>query len=64
MLTFVVTKTDVQTSPFDNGISIAVAQRYSVLVTARNDTSYNWAIHANIETAMFEFPPANPSSSP
>jgi iron transport multicopper oxidase len=35
-----------------------VAQRYSVLVTARNDTSSNWAIHANLDTAMFDGVPA------
>ncbi|THH31008.1 hypothetical protein EUX98_g3197 [Antrodiella citrinella] len=38
-------------------ISITVAQRYSVLVTARNDTSANWAIHANMDTVMFDTVP-------
>ncbi|KAF9073368.1 ferroxidase [Rhodocollybia butyracea] len=38
-------------------ISLAVAQRYSVLVTARNDTSSNWAIHANFDTDMFDTVP-------
>lgn len=45
-------------------ISLTAAQRYSVLVTARNDTSANWAIHANMDTTMFDtMPPAlNPST--
>lgn len=30
-------------------LSLSVAQRYSVLVTARNDTSQNFLIHANME---------------
>ncbi|KAI0747068.1 Fet3 protein [Daedaleopsis nitida] len=46
--------TDVQESPIDL-ISITVAQRYSVLVTARNDSSpQNWAMHANMDTDMFD----------
>jgi len=50
--------TDVEESPIDL-IGITVAQRYSVLVTARNDTSSNWAIHANMDTDMFDrVPPA------
>ncbi|KAG6872477.1 hypothetical protein C0995_009411 [Termitomyces sp. Mi166 len=48
--------TDVEESPIDL-ISITVAQRYSVLVTARNDTSANWAIHANMDTDMFDTVP-------
>jgi iron transport multicopper oxidase len=54
-------KTDIQASPID-GITITAAQRYSVLVTARNDTLHNWAIHANMVTSMFEVVP--PSLSP
>ena len=46
-------QTDVQESPTDL-IMISVAQRYSVLVTARNDTSSNWAIHANMDEEMFD----------
>lgn len=55
-------QTDVEESPIDL-ISIAVAQRYSVLVTARNDTSTNWAIHANMDVDMFDTVPdaLNPS---
>ncbi|KAN0107686.1 Fet3 protein [Russula decolorans] len=49
--------TDVQESPIDI-LGITVAQRYSVLVTARNDTSSNWAIHANLDTDMFDGVPA------
>ncbi|KAH9000834.1 Fet3 protein [Lactarius hatsudake] len=45
--------TDVEESPIDI-LSITVAQRYSVLVTARNDTTSNWAIHANMDTDMFD----------
>lgn len=54
--------TDVAESPTDL-ITVTVAQRYSVLVTARNDTSANWAIHANMDTDMFDtVPPAlNPN---
>ncbi|KAA1476163.1 ferroxidase [Dentipellis sp. KUC8613] len=47
---------DVEESPIDL-ISITVAQRYSVLVTARNDTNANWAIHANMDTDMFDTVP-------
>ncbi|KAF8956295.1 Fet3 protein [Flammula alnicola] len=49
--------TDVEESSIDL-ISVTVAQRYSVLVTARNDTSANWAIHANMDTTMFDRVPA------
>ncbi|KIM42143.1 multicopper oxidase [Hebeloma cylindrosporum] len=54
--------TDVEESPIDL-VTITVAQRYSILVTARNDTSANWAIHANMDTDMFDIvPPAlNPN---
>ncbi|KAK7036555.1 ferroxidase fet3 [Paramarasmius palmivorus] len=54
--------TDIEESPTDM-LSVTVAQRYSVLVTARNDTSSNWAIHANMDTDMFDtVPPAlNPN---
>ncbi|KDQ60117.1 Ferroxidase [Jaapia argillacea MUCL 33604] len=56
--------TDVQAQPVDM-LSLAVAQRYSVLVTARNDTSANWAIHANMDTIMFDKVPAglNPNAT-
>lgn len=57
--------TDVQEEPVDL-VSLTVAQRYSVLVTARNDSAAdtkNWAIHANMDTDMFDTVPAalNPS---
>lgn len=45
--------TDIQESPIDV-LGITVAQRYSVLVTARNDTSFNWVVHANMDTTMFD----------
>ncbi|KAF9033926.1 ferroxidase [Hymenopellis radicata] len=48
--------TDVEESPSDL-LSLAVAQRYSILVTARNDTNANWAIHANMDTDMFDTVP-------
>jgi iron transport multicopper oxidase len=53
--------TDVEESAIDL-LSVTVAQRYSVLVTARNDTSSNWAIHANMDTVMFDTVP--PSLQP
>lgn len=55
-------QTDVEESPTDL-LTLTVAQRYSVLVTARNDTSQNWMIHANMDTDMFDtVPPAlNPN---
>ena len=57
-------QTDVEESPVDL-VNIAVAQRYSVLVTARNDTSSNWVMHANMDTDMFDTVPdtLNPSTS-
>ncbi|QRV79485.1 Multicopper oxidase [Ceratobasidium sp. AG-Ba] len=38
-------------------LTLTVAQRYSVLVTARNDTSQNFAIHANMDGDMFDVIP-------
>ena len=38
-------------------LALTVAQRYSVLVTARNTTDYNWAIHANMDEEMFDVVP-------
>ncbi|OAX35604.1 Fet3 protein [Rhizopogon vinicolor AM-OR11-026] len=49
--------TDTQEQSVDM-LSLSVAQRYSVLVTARNDTSSNWAIHANMDTTMFDKVPS------
>ncbi|KAG5638015.1 hypothetical protein H0H81_002283 [Sphagnurus paluster] len=56
--------TDVEESPIDL-LELTVAQRYSVLVTARNDTSANWAIHANMDTDMFDTVPdtLNPNAT-
>ncbi|KAK0472802.1 Fet3 protein [Armillaria novae-zelandiae] len=45
--------TDIEESPI-NLISVSAGQRYSVLVTARNDTDLNWAVHSNMDTAMFD----------
>ncbi|KAL9709960.1 ferroxidase fet3 [Leucoagaricus gongylophorus] len=45
--------TDVEESTAGT-IGISVAQRYSILVTARNDTSSNWVIHANMDVDMFD----------
>ncbi|KAG0005660.1 hypothetical protein BGZ80_004046 [Entomortierella chlamydospora] len=36
---------------------ITAAQRYSVLVTAKNDTSYNYILHADMDPAMFDVVP-------
>ncbi|KAH9958181.1 hypothetical protein BGW80DRAFT_1465420 [Lactifluus volemus] len=47
--------TDADEHPI-NLLSVTVAQRYSVLVTARNDAGCNWAIHANRDTTMFPIP--------
>lgn len=38
---------DVEEYPLEQ-IALSVAQRVSVLVTARNDTASNWLIHANM----------------
>ncbi|PWN37840.1 putative iron transport multicopper oxidase [Meira miltonrushii] len=43
---------DVEEVPVDK-IDLAVAQRYSVLVHARNDTSRNWPVHVNLDPVMF-----------
>ncbi|KAH7105424.1 Fet3 protein [Auriculariales sp. MPI-PUGE-AT-0066] len=48
--------TDVEEYPTDL-LTLTVAQRYSVLVTARNDTASNWAVHANMDTDMFDTVP-------
>lgn len=49
---------NVETHPVDV-LSLSVAQRYSVLVTARDEADANWAIHANMDPAMFdEIPPS------
>ncbi|KAK7036552.1 ferroxidase fet3 [Paramarasmius palmivorus] len=44
--------TDVTETPATM-LNLAAGQRYSVLVTARNDTSSNWAVHANMDGSMF-----------
>ena len=41
-------QTDTQEYPTDL-LAVTVAQRYSVLVTARNDTASNFVVHANME---------------
>ncbi|CAE6417231.1 unnamed protein product [Rhizoctonia solani] len=38
-------------------LTLTVAQRYSVLVTARNDTSQNFLVHANMDADMFDYIP-------
>lgn len=48
--------TDVQEFPVDH-LSLAVAQRYSVLVTALNNTSSNYYIHANQDPEMYDTVP-------
>lgn len=46
-------QTDIEATPVELQ-SVSVAQRYSFLVTARNDTSSNWLIHANMDPDMFD----------
>lgn len=47
-------QTDVEETPLAGQVlHIGVAQRYSFLVTARNDTSSNWGIHLNLDTAPY-----------
>jgi iron transport multicopper oxidase len=55
--------TDVEEYPIDL-VTLTVAQRYSILVTARNDSTANWAVHANMDTDMFDTVPdtLNPSA--
>jgi len=48
--------TDTEAYPVDH-VSLAVAQRYSVLVTARNDTNSNYLFHANFDATMFDTVP-------
>ncbi|WAR53656.1 hypothetical protein PtB15_3B164 [Puccinia triticina] len=45
--------TDVEALPTDM-LSLAAAQRYSVLVTAKNETKENFLFHANFEPDMFD----------
>ncbi|EIW77038.1 Fet3 ferroxidase [Coniophora puteana RWD-64-598 SS2] len=48
--------TSIQEYPTDQ-VMLSVAQRYSMLVTARNDTSGSWAIHFNMDTTMLDTVP-------
>ncbi|CAD6939519.1 unnamed protein product, partial [Tilletia caries] len=51
--------TDTEELPV-SALTISVAQRYSVLVTARNDTGSamkNWLLHANMDPDMFDVVP-------
>lgn len=48
--------TDTEAYPVDH-VSLSVAQRYSVLVTARNDTNSNFLFHANFDSSMFDTVP-------
>ncbi|GAA6012942.1 hypothetical protein JCM8202_002959, partial [Rhodotorula sphaerocarpa] len=47
---------DIEEFPVEH-LTVAVAQRYSVLVTARNDTSQNFLMHANFDSSMFDTVP-------
>ncbi|CAO1614394.1 unnamed protein product [Parajaminaea phylloscopi] len=47
---------DTKEYPIDR-ITLSVAQRYSILVTAKNDTSQNWKMHANMDPSMFDAVP-------
>lgn len=44
---------DTQELPVDF-LPISAAQRYSVLVTARNDTTSDWRVHAHMNPDMFD----------
>lgn len=61
------TTAQIDTEPYPiDMINLGVAQRYSILVKARNDTSAkNWAIHANMDTTMFDTVPdtLNPNAT-
>lgn len=50
--------TDIQPFVVDS-LSLSVAQRYSVLLTARNETNSNWHMHANFDPDMFDKVPDN-----
>ena len=48
---------DVEETPVVGQVlHLGIAQRYSLLITARNDTSSNWGIHLNMNTAQFGQP--------
>ncbi|CED83488.1 Multicopper oxidases [Phaffia rhodozyma] len=48
----------VETNPYTiDHFPISVAQRYAVLVTAKNDTSENFHLHANFDPQMFDTVP-------
>ncbi|GAA5939105.1 uncharacterized protein JCM15063_004427 [Sporobolomyces koalae] len=48
--------TDIEEFPVDH-LTLSVAQRYSVLVTARNTTDSNFLIHAMFDETMFDTVP-------
>ncbi|GAA5959158.1 hypothetical protein JCM21900_001410 [Sporobolomyces salmonicolor] len=48
--------TDTEEYPVDH-LTLGIAQRYSVLVTALNDTSSNYLLHANFDSGMFDYVP-------
>lgn len=54
--------TDVKKQDIDI-IGMGVAQRYSVLVKAKNDTSHNFVIHADMDDSMFATPSPNPNTT-
>lgn len=45
--------TDTEEYPVDF-LGITVAQRYSVLVTAKNETNMNYNLHVNFDYTMFD----------
>lgn len=49
-------QTDVEEFPVDY-LTISVAQRYSVLVTAKNETTSNFAVHYQFDDTMFDVVP-------
>ncbi|KAJ7784867.1 Fet3 protein [Mycena maculata] len=49
--------TDIEEFPI-GPLSVSVAQRYSVLVTARDNADANFAVHADMDPSMFDILPA------
>lgn len=47
---------DTKEYPIDR-VTISVAQRYSILVTAKSDSTQNWGVHINMDPVMFDSVP-------
>ncbi len=54
---FIIETDGVELEPYPiDQLTIAVAQRYSILVKAKNDTSTNYAMTIMQDTDMYAFP--------